>query len=71
MMAPDSQSLKPVLGSSIAGTLPLGLMDSKGSFFRSPYDLHQWDHCCRVLWCCDYLRSPSSCCRTGARAPPR
>jgi len=36
MMAPDSQRVTPVLGSSMAGTRPLGLMDSKGSFLRSP-----------------------------------
>ena len=31
IMAPDSHSLMLVFGSSMAGTRPLGLMDSKGS----------------------------------------
>lgn len=31
MMAPDSQRVIEVFGSSMAGTRPLGLMDSKGS----------------------------------------
>ena len=35
MMAPDSHSVMPVLGSSMAGTRPLMLIFSKGSFFRS------------------------------------
>lgn len=34
-MAPDSQSVMPVLGSSIAGTRPLGFSFSKGGFLRS------------------------------------
>lgn len=31
-----SQRVMPVFGSSMAGTRPLGLTDSNGSFFRSP-----------------------------------
>lgn len=34
-MAPDSQSVRPVLGSSMAGTRPLGLMSIKGFFLMS------------------------------------
>jgi hypothetical protein len=34
MMAPDSKRVILVLGSSMAGTRPLGLMDSKGSGLR-------------------------------------
>jgi len=35
MMAPDSQSVIPVFGSSMTGTRPLGLRVSKGGFFIS------------------------------------
>ena len=34
-MAPDSQRVMPVLGSSMAGTRPLGLTSMKGFFLTS------------------------------------
>jgi hypothetical protein len=45
MMAPDSKRVTEVLGSSMAGTRPLGLMDSKGSGLGCQEGL-----CAALLW---------------------